>query len=193
MALGLNFTNMADLDKGRVGIVFQNAINVALVDMVNRPCNAGGKTQRREVHVVLTLEPNVKMEPGVVPTTEDVECEVKIFTKIPKHVSSTIRMGLNQSGLYFTIDKSIEHEVRTAGGEQLPEFVTLRVRPCLDPLLVKRTEVKCALIHHPGKPIFRLKPLAGELEAVEESLQTSVAEFLKGHCKCSVFYGTESS
>jgi len=106
VSLKLNFKNLADLDKGRLGKVLSKHVDTVRHDCINRPCDASGKAQKRTIVISLDFEPRAEVDDFGSVNVVDVACEATIESKLPKHRSNPVRMKINKTGLYFNPDRT---------------------------------------------------------------------------------------
>lgn len=102
----LNFRNMGELDQGRIGKVLQKHIETARFDIVNRPCDAAGKTHKREIIIKLELVPETRVGDFGAVELEHINGEIQITSKLPAHRSAPIAFNVDRQsgGLVFNPD-----------------------------------------------------------------------------------------
>ena len=82
--------NLADVAQGTVGIRFQNLIELAVKDCLNRP----GVDKSREVIVKVRFKPR-KDEDGL---AEEADVDVVLASKIPDFASQSVNCSLRKTG-----------------------------------------------------------------------------------------------
>lgn len=102
--LKLNFENMGELDKGRLGLVLKKHIETVLYDCTNRPTDASGKPQTRSLLIQFDFVPQAEADEFGVIRCAGTLCEATVKSKLPPHKSNPIRMLPGKDGFYFNPD-----------------------------------------------------------------------------------------
>jgi hypothetical protein len=100
----LNFQNMSELDKGRLGLVLKKHIETVQYDCVNRPSDSSGKPQTRSLLIQFDFVPQAETDEFGVIRCAGTVCEVTVKSKLPPHKSNPIRMLPGKDGFYFNPD-----------------------------------------------------------------------------------------
>lgn len=96
----LTLASIAKMDGGRLGIAFQDHIERARQDCMDRP----GESKPRVVTMTVTIKPKLDVD-GL---CETVDTQVKFADTIPKRQSKIYNMSLTKQGIGFN-DESLEN------------------------------------------------------------------------------------
>lgn len=100
----LNFENMAEMDKGRLGLVLRKHLETVQYDCVNRPVDSSGKPQTRSVLIQFDFVPKTETDEFGQVHLAGTVCEVVVKSKLPPHKSNPIQMLPGKDGFYFNPD-----------------------------------------------------------------------------------------
>ena len=101
----LSLAELADIDDGRIGLAFDQALKRVSMDCDDRP----GDNRPRKVVLEMTVEP-VCGEDGV---CESVTSQIQIKESLPTRRSKKYDLGLRKNGIFVFQPMSLDNHAQT--------------------------------------------------------------------------------
>ena len=105
---------LAQIDGGRIGVLFQHHLRRIVGDLEDRPAN---RTPRK-MEIVLEFTPDSAADDGLL---DGAKMDVQIRTKVPVHRSKVLDFGVRDGELRFNETSPDDHRVRDLPGMDEPQ------------------------------------------------------------------------
>lgn len=102
--VSLSADTLARLDRGRIGVAIDQAIQTVQQDCEDRPTDE----RARVVTITLSMVPKHRMLERVA-QCESAEATCKVSAKLPAHESGKMSFGVTHEGMTFSEDNPTDH------------------------------------------------------------------------------------